>query len=245
MFRYINHNTQRVFYRVLFSQFVDNVYFMRYYCFRKEVNILDFGKYGNCLEGRLYAIRKDKKLSQEEFGNRIGISRSAICNYESRIRPVSNQVILAVCREFNIDELWMRNGVGNPYKPKKDGVIEQLIQEYKCTKFEGDFLKTYFQMDENERIKFVECIYRLFAPLMKGLKGFHPFADYFIETYGTDFCKIQEIPTIPETLNEPNQEEKSTEELEEKYKKSRSDSVPKTTLSASGIIEENVKKKDA
>lgn len=140
---------------------------------------MDFGKYGNCLEGRLYAIRKDKKLSQEEFGNRIGISRSAICNYESGIRPVSNQVILAVCREFNVDELWMRNGVGNPYKLKKAGVIEQLIQEYKCTKFEGDFLKTYFQMDENERIKFVECIYRLFAPLMKGLKGFNPFADYY------------------------------------------------------------------
>lgn len=207
---------------------------------------MDFGKYGNCLEGRLYAIRKDKKLSQEEFGNRIGVSRSAICNYESGIRPVSNQVILAVCREFNVDELWMRNGVGDPYKPKKAGVIEQLIQEYKCTKFEGDFLKTYFQMDENERIKFVECIYRLFAPLMKGLKGFNPFADYFIETYGTDFREIQEIPnTSEEVLNESNQKEKSTEELEEEYKKSRSDSASKTTLSASNTIEENEKKKNA
>ncbi len=206
---------------------------------------MDFGKYGNCLEGRLYAIRKDKKLSQEEFGNRIGISRSAICNYESGIRPVSNQVILAVCREFNVDELWMRNGVGNPYKLKKAGVIEQLIQEYKCTKFEGDFLKTYFQMDENERIKFVECIYRLFAPLMKGLKGFNPFADYFIETYGNDFCEIQEMQNTSKVLNEPNQKEKSTEELEEEYKKSRSDSASKTTLSASSIIEEKGKKKNA
>lgn len=206
---------------------------------------MDFGKYGNCLKGRLYAIRKDKKLSQEEFGNRIGISRSAICNYESGIRPVSNQVILAVCREFNVDELWMRNGVGNPYKLKKAGVIEQLIQEYKCTKFEGDFLKTYFQMDENERIKFVECIYRLFAPLMKGLKGFNPFADYFIETYGNDFCEIQEMQNTSKVLNEPNQKEKSTEELEEEYKKSRSDSASKTTLSASSIIEEKGKKKNA
>ena len=206
---------------------------------------MDFGKYGNCLEGRLYAIRKDKKLSQEEFGNRIGISRSAICNYESGLRPVSNQVILAVCREFNVDELWMRNGVGNPYKLKKAGVIEQLIQEYKCTKFEGDFLKTYFQMDENERIKFVECIYRLFAPLMKGLKGFNPFADYFIETYGNDFCEIQEMQNTSKVLNEPNQKEKSTEELEEEYKKSRSDSASKTTLSASSIIEEKGKKKNA
>lgn len=206
---------------------------------------MDFGKYGNCLEGRLYAIRKDKKLSQEEFGNRIGISRSAICNYESGIRPVSNQVILSVCREFNIDELWMRNGVGNPYKPKKAGVIEQLIQEYKCTKFEGDFLKTYFQMDEDERIKFVECIYRLFAPLMKGLKGFNPFADYFIETYGTNFCEIQEMPNTSEVLYESNQKEKSTEELEEEYKKNRSDSASKTTLSASSIVEEKGKKKNA
>ena len=140
---------------------------------------MDYGKFGNCLEGRLYAIRKNKKLNQEEFGKRLGVTRSAICNYESGTRPIGEQVILAVCREFKVNELWMRHGVGNPYSHPKDGVIDQLIEEYQCSKFEGDFLKTYFQMDDDERLSFVKCIYRLITPLVKNMEGKNPFAYYF------------------------------------------------------------------
>jgi len=138
------------------------------------------------LAGRLHAIRKDKNLSQEEFGGRIGVSRSAICNYESGARPISNQVILAVCREFEVSDLWLRYGTGEPYEPKKDGVIDSLIRQYNCSKFEGDFLRTYFQMSEDERSDFVHSVYRLFAPLMKGMERKNPFADYFSVTHGAD-----------------------------------------------------------
>jgi len=75
---------------------------------------MDYGKFGDCPEGRLYAVRKDKKLNQEEFGKKIGVTRSAICNYESGTRPIGEQVILAVCREFKVNELWMRHGIGKP-----------------------------------------------------------------------------------------------------------------------------------
>lgn len=146
-----------------------------------KLNVLE-----DTLPGRLLAIRKDQKLSQEEFGKRIGVSRSAICNYEVGERPISNQVILAVCREFGVSEIWLRHGSGETYEPEKDGAIECLIRKYHCSKFEGDFLKTYFQMTEEERSAFVHCAYRLFAPLMEGLKGKNPFADYFSVTYGVD-----------------------------------------------------------
>lgn len=147
---------------------------------------MNLSHFDDNLAGRLHAIRKDKKLNQEEFGNRIGVSRSAICNYESGTRPISNQIILAVCREFEVSDLWLRHGTGNPYEPKKDDVIDSLIRQYNCSKFEGDFLRTYFQMTEDERSSFVHCAYRLFAPLMKGMKGKNPFADYFSVTYGAD-----------------------------------------------------------
>lgn len=147
---------------------------------------MDYGKFGNCLPGRLYAIRKDQKMNQEEFGKRIGVTRSAVCNYEGWTRPIGEQIILAVCREFSVSETWMREGLGNPYNAKRDGIIEQLIDEYECSKFEGDFLKAYFQMSADERAKYVECMYRLFEPLMSGLKGYNPFATYFSATYGVD-----------------------------------------------------------
>lgn len=148
---------------------------------------MDYGKLGDCLEGRLYAIRKDQKLNQEEFGKRLGVTRSAICNYEGGTRPIGEQIILAVCREFSVNALWMRKGIGTPYNPSPNGVIDKLISEYKCSKFEGDFLKTYFQMSEEERANFVLCAYRLFSPLIKGMQGRNPFAGYFDATsYGED-----------------------------------------------------------
>lgn len=147
---------------------------------------MDFGKYGDCLEGRLYAIRKDQNLSQEEFGLRIGVTRSAICNYENGTRPINEQIILAVCREFGVDEHWMRSGYGVPYKAKDDGVIAKLISEYKCTNFEGDFLKTYFQMDQKERDNFVDVMYRFLAPFMKNLEGKNPFAEYYDLSVNSD-----------------------------------------------------------
>ncbi len=127
---------------------------------------------------RLHAVRKDQKLNQEDFGKRIGVTRSAVCNYENQTRPIGDQVIRAVCREFGVSETWLRHGVGQQYEPQADGVIDQLISEYNCTKFEGDFLRAYFQMSEVERMSFVQCVYRLMAPVMKGLDGLNPFADY-------------------------------------------------------------------
>lgn len=166
---------------------------------------MDFGKYGNCLEGRLYAIRKDQKLNQGDFGKRLGVTRSAICNYEGGTRPIGEQIILAVCREFSVDELWMRHGIGVPYK-SKNGIIEQLISEFHCTKFEGDFLKVYFQMDETERMSFIKCAFRLLSPFMSGLKGKNPFADYFDVTYGVDHPGVVDSPHNGSKISKSPQE---------------------------------------
>lgn len=147
----------------------------------------------NYLQGRLRAIRKDQKLSQEEFGTRIGITRSAICNYESGTRPISEQVILAVCREFGVSETWLRDGLGEMYRIKEEGAIAKLIAEYHCSNFEGDFLKSYFQMDQKEREQFVQAMYRLIVPFSKSLEGKNPFADYYDLTADSEliYCKAQ------------------------------------------------------
>ena len=46
------------------------------------------------MKERLNLVRKRKGFNQEEFGKRIGVTRSAVCNYESGTRPISDQVIL-------------------------------------------------------------------------------------------------------------------------------------------------------
>ena len=67
------------------------------------------------LNTRIREIRRDEKLSQEEFAKRLNISRGHVACYESGRRSLSNRTILDVCEKFDINEKWLRDGEG----PKK------------------------------------------------------------------------------------------------------------------------------
>lgn len=62
---------------------------------------------------RLNYLRENSLgISQEELGNRIGVSRFSISNYESGKRNLTDRVISDICREFGVNEVWLRTGEG-------------------------------------------------------------------------------------------------------------------------------------
>ena len=67
---------------------------------------------------RIKAIRTHFGLSQADFGNRIGVKQATVAGYENGSRTPLDAVIASICREFGVDETWLRTGVGDPF-PKK------------------------------------------------------------------------------------------------------------------------------
>ena len=65
------------------------------------------------LNDRIKQIRKNAKLTQAEFGERIGVKGNTVTNYENKLRNPSATIILTICREFNINEFWLRTGEGD------------------------------------------------------------------------------------------------------------------------------------
>lgn len=61
---------------------------------------------------RIREIRKFYNLTQTDFGKRIGVAGNTITNYESGNREPSNAVITLICKEFNVNEVWLRTGEG-------------------------------------------------------------------------------------------------------------------------------------
>ena len=61
---------------------------------------------------RLKALRNKLNLTQEEFGKKIGSARNTIANYEMGNRTPSNAIITSICREFGVNEVWLRTGDG-------------------------------------------------------------------------------------------------------------------------------------
>lgn len=61
---------------------------------------------------RVKELRKVLGLSGEKFGERIGIKRAAVSKIENGDNGLTEQTIKSICREFNVNEIWLRTGVG-------------------------------------------------------------------------------------------------------------------------------------
>lgn len=64
---------------------------------------------------RIKILRKSLKLTQTDFGARIGVTGSSITNYESGARNPGDAIILSICREFGVSEGWLRYGEGEMF----------------------------------------------------------------------------------------------------------------------------------
>lgn len=67
------------------------------------------------MHNRIKEVRKKAGLTQQEFADRLGISRSNIGNYESGSRAPIDAAIKLICSKFAVNEAWLRTGEGEPY----------------------------------------------------------------------------------------------------------------------------------
>ena len=69
-------------------------------------------------------------MSMEQFGERLGVQKSAISKIEKGDRSLTEQMLKAICREFNINEEWLRTGDGDmPLKLSEDEEIADLVSD--------------------------------------------------------------------------------------------------------------------
>ena len=94
------------------------------------------------ISDRIRAIRKDHNLTQDEFGKRIGIAQNTIATYESGRREPQAVTLTAICREFNVNMEWLKNGKGDPYNEFDDD-LAKLIGV--MLKGENDIAKKVFK----------------------------------------------------------------------------------------------------
>lgn len=95
------------------------------------------------MNNRIKAVRLSQvpKMSQDAFGERLGITGAAVSRLESGDRNVTEQVLLAICREFGVDEHWLRTGEGQ--------MLVELSEQKKIAAFLGDLMRN----EEDGRFK--------------------------------------------------------------------------------------------
>ena len=71
---------------------------------------------------RIKELRKALGLNQTDFGNRIGLKQGSVAGYENGARTPLDAVITSICREFNVNEVWLRTGVGDMFNEDDTGI---------------------------------------------------------------------------------------------------------------------------
>ena len=92
------------------------------------------------IKDRIKSIRKKKELTQVEFGQIIGVKGNTVTNYETGLRNPTEAVVKSICREFNVNEHWLRTGEGK--------MFIELTKEEAIATFIGGVLR-----DEDDSFK--------------------------------------------------------------------------------------------
>lgn len=64
---------------------------------------------------RVKEVRKTLGLTLEKFGEKIGVTKTAISRIEKSERNLTEQMIKSICREFNVDYIWLTTGEGKMF----------------------------------------------------------------------------------------------------------------------------------
>ena len=100
---------------------------------------------------RIKYIRKDQGLTLEKFGERLGVTKTAISNIEKGKRNISEQLLLSICREYHVNETWLRTGAGEPYKDSIGSIVQKMAEEYNLRDLEITVLTEYLKLNESQR----------------------------------------------------------------------------------------------
>lgn len=97
---------------------------------------------------RLKLLRKHLHLSGEKFGKKIGLGKVAISDMENGRYKLTEQTILSICREYNVNEAWLRTGKGEMFI-KKDDSLEDLFSD--ASDLEKSIIAAYLSIDADLR----------------------------------------------------------------------------------------------
>lgn len=89
---------------------------------------------------RIKKIRQELNLTLEKFGEKVGVTRASMSNIENGNRNVTEQMRKSICREFQVDYIWLTTGEGDDPFVKSDISFYEKIDRIMAG--ENDTLKT-------------------------------------------------------------------------------------------------------
>ena len=75
---------------------------------------------------RIKDVRNSLGLTLEKFGEKLGVTKTAISRLEKGERSLTEQMTKSICREFGVDYMWLTTGEGEMFIDSDDDFIERI-----------------------------------------------------------------------------------------------------------------------
>lgn len=100
---------------------------------------------------RVKKVRQALGLTQEQFSQRLGVKRPAISQVEKGFNNLSEQMLLAICREYGVNENWLRTGEGEMFRSIDELSLDEMADAAHADPLEIQIVKAYFSIDPEIR----------------------------------------------------------------------------------------------
>lgn len=123
----------------------------------RQVNNLTQGE-------RVKELRKALNCTLDKFGGKLGVQKSAISKIEKGENNLTEQMLISICREFNANENWLRNGEGEMFSevPAEDEYFKAVTQISKSNdKLAMQAIIEYWKLDDVSKEALKNYIYKI------------------------------------------------------------------------------------
>lgn len=95
---------------------------------------------------RVRAIRKSLNLTLEAFGSKLGIQKSAVSKIERGDVVPTEQMVLSICREYNVNYDYLKSEEGEMFSDLPATILDELCKQYDLDAFDRSLVELYLEL---------------------------------------------------------------------------------------------------
>ena len=100
---------------------------------------------------RVKEVRKALGLTLDKFGEKVGVKKQTVSRIENGVNNVTDQMVLSICREFNVNYDFLMNGEGEMFDDLPQTVLDELCVQYDLDDLDRNLVEMYLEMPEQVR----------------------------------------------------------------------------------------------
>lgn len=108
---------------------------------------------------RIKQVRSVLGITQQEFADKIGVKRNSYANYETGRNTPIDAIVKSICREFNVNETWLRTGSGKMFQDPPSSELDALAEKYDLGSAARALIERFVTLKAEEQeiiIKFIQ-----------------------------------------------------------------------------------------